>query len=96
MNSQGYVESQTDIVEGEGSQQVLEVVDISSESDPDSSSSENASSVKSDVSRASVSQKARKFRAVAPSFPEVFEHWFQRENKKTKNSMQAKMLKIGS
>ena len=62
---------------------VHEPVVVSSESETDSSSSDEAMSSESEVDPETTSEQPSKFRAVGPSFPEVFEQWHQHPKTKT-------------
>ncbi len=62
---------------------VTEVVEVSSDSDCDSSSTENAASSSSEDFLRPVEERPFKSRAVGPSFPDASEQWFQHSQTKT-------------
>ena len=62
---------------------MTEVVEVSSDSDADASSTENAASSSSEDFLQPVEERPSKFRAVGPSFPDASEQWFQHSQTKT-------------
>lgn len=62
---------------------VNEVIDVSSESAADSSSTEGSASSSSEECLEDVRKRPVKFRAVGPSFPDASEQWFQHHKTKT-------------